>query len=370
MKGHTKDNCYKLIGYPADFKGKKKVTAASVMSTTPPQHNAITQDQYNQILKLLNKPVLSDSAANSQAYNANSTGIFASIVSHSILPTKHEHWIVDSGATDHMVGNELLLNTSLTVPNSGKVQLPNDDSVIVTQSGNCQLEGGDDLFTGKVKGIGNEHNGLYTMRSPIANEGSSFKALAVADCREEWTICHQRLGHVPMAVIRKLIFGKKVKMFRSDNGGEFFNTQCKELFNSRGIIHQKFCSYTPQQNGVVERRHMHILETARAIRFQGHLPIRFWGECILVAVFIVNRVPSTVLGNKYPYCMIYKKQVDLCYMRTIGCLCYATNLIKGDKFGTRAIKSAMLGYSSTQKGYKLYDLGAKSINGTHLSFSN
>ncbi|KAL3375566.1 hypothetical protein AABB24_006833 [Solanum stoloniferum] len=156
-------------------------------------------------------------------------------------------------------------------------------------------------------------------------------------------------------------FGRKVKMFRSDNGGEFFNIQCRELFNSHGIIHQSSCPYTPQQNGVVERKHRHILETARAIRFQGQLPIRFWGECILAVVIIINRVPSTVIGNKSPYYMLHKKQPDLSYMRTIGCLCYATKLIKGDKFGTRATKSVMLGYSSTQKGYKLYDWETKSI---------
>lgn len=105
-----------------------------------------------------------------------------------------------------MVGNESLLNTGLISPNPGKVQLPTGDFAMITKSGNCQLEGGDvvhnvlcvpdfhfnllsvskltrelnccasffpdffvlqDLFTGKVKGIGSEQNGLYTMRSPI-----------------------------------------------------------------------------------------------------------------------------------------------------------------------------------------------------------
>ena len=70
-----------------------------------------------------------------------------------------------------------------------------------------------------------------------------------------------------------------------------------ELFKSQGIIHQSLCPYTPQQNGVVERKHRHIMETARAIRFQGHIPIRFWGECVLVVVYIINRIPSTMLSN-------------------------------------------------------------------------
>lgn len=78
----------------------------------------------------------------------------------------------------------------------------------------------------------------------------------------------------------------QVKCFRSDNGGEFFNAQVHELFTSQGIIHQSSCPHTPQQNGVVERKHRHIMETTRAIKFQGHIPIKFWGECVLAAVHI------------------------------------------------------------------------------------
>lgn len=92
-------------------------------------------------------------------------------------------------------------------------------------------------------------------------------------------------------------FGKKIKAFRSDNGTEFFNRNCHDLFRHYRIIHQSSCPHTPQQNGVVERRHRHILETARAIRFQGNFPIRFWGDCIEAAVYVINRISSSVMGN-------------------------------------------------------------------------
>ena len=154
-------------------------------------------------------------------------------------------------------------------------------------------------------------------------------------------------------------YSVQVKAFRSDNGGEFFNAQVSELFNSKGIIHQSSCPHTPQQNGVVERKHRHIMETARAIRFQGHIPIKFWGECVLAAVHIINRIPSTVLDNKSPFEMMFSKSPDLSYMRIIGCLCHATKLLRTDKFGPRAIRSVFMGYSTTQKGYKLYDLENK-----------
>ena len=82
----------------------------------------------------------------------------------------------------------------------------------------------------------------------------------------------------------------------------------------------------------------------------------FWGECALAAIHIINRIPSTVLLNKSPFEMMFGKAPDLSYMKIIGCLCYATTLLRSDKFGPRAIKSVLMGYGTRQKGYKLYDL--------------
>lgn len=94
-------------------------------------------------------------------------------------------------------------------------------------------------------------------------------------------------------------FGKCVKVFRSDNGGEVFNNNCHGLFFMHGIIHQRSYLYTSQQNGVVEKKHRHLLETAKAIKFQVNLPNKFWGECIEAATYIINRIPLSVLKNKF-----------------------------------------------------------------------
>ena len=62
------------------------------------------------------------------------------------------------------------------------------------------------------------------------------------------------------------------------------------FFSSNGIIHQKSCVYTPQQNYVVERKHQHLLSIAKALQFQSNLPIQFWGERVLTAAYLVNRL--------------------------------------------------------------------------------
>ncbi|GJS57094.1 retrovirus-related pol polyprotein from transposon TNT 1-94 [Tanacetum coccineum] len=76
-------------------------------------------------------------------------------------------------------------------------------------------------------------------------------------------------------------FEKQIKRIRCDNGGEFTSNNMLNFYNEKGILLETTCPHTPQQNGVVEKKHMHLLETARALMFDANLPKQFWGECIL-----------------------------------------------------------------------------------------
>lgn len=128
----------------------------------------------------------------------------------------------------------------------------------------------------------------------------SFVTLADDHRRYTWIFLIQsktEVFHVLQTFLSliKNQFGVSVKLFRSDNGREFVNSQCDILFKSEGIIHQTNCAYTPQQNGIVERKQKHILEVARALKFQSGIPIRFWGECVRTIVYLINEHPSLLL---------------------------------------------------------------------------
>jgi len=71
-------------------------------------------------------------------------------------------------------------------------------------------------------------------------------------------------------------FQTSIKTIRVDNGLKFISM--RNFFLKKGIECQRTCVYTPQQNGVVERKHRHILNTTRALLFQSHLPLEFWGN--------------------------------------------------------------------------------------------
>ena len=94
----------------------------------------------------------------------------------------------------------------------------------------------------------------------------------------------------------KTQFNTHVQQFCFDNGAEFLSL--RNFFQDQGVIFQHSCVYTPQQNSVVERKHRHLLEVARALRFQSHLPLQFWGECLLTAAYTINRLPTLLLHKK------------------------------------------------------------------------
>ena len=90
-------------------------------------------------------------------------------------------------------------------------------------------------------------------------------------------------------------FNIKIKIVNFDNGPK---NLLKEIYASKGILHQRSCVETPQQNGRVERKHQHILNVARTLMFQSHILNNFWSYASNHAVYLINRVPSPIIRNK------------------------------------------------------------------------
>ena len=91
----------------------------------------------------------------------------------------------------------------------------------------------------------------------------------------------------------------KIKSLWTDIGCEYLSDLFKTYCDEKGIARQLTIPYTPQQNGVAERRNRTLLDMIRSMMAQVKLPISFWGDALMTATYILNRVPSKVC-SLYP----------------------------------------------------------------------
>lgn len=155
-------------------------------------------------------------------------------------------------------------------------------------------------------------------------------------------------------------FSTKIQVFKTDNGREYFHSQLGSYLNSHGIIHISSCVETPQQNGVAERKNRHLLEVTRSLMLATHVPKFFWGEAVLTATYLVNRMPSRVLDFQTPFQRLlhtypHIRFVSQIPLKVFGCTAFVhINQQHRSKLDPKSLKCVFLGYAPNQSGYKCY----------------
>ena len=90
-------------------------------------------------------------------------------------------------------------------------------------------------------------------------------------------------------------FNSNIKFFRSDNGGEYTSHTFKNHLAKHEIIYQTSCPYTPQQNGMAERKNCHLMEVARSMMFHTNVPKSFLGDVVVSTCYLINIIPTKIL---------------------------------------------------------------------------
>ena len=122
------------------------------------------------------------------------------------------------------------------------------------------------------------------------------------------------------------MFNHKIKVFQSDSGKEFDNGPLKAYFVCNDIHFQKSCPCTPEQNGVAERKHRLIIETAHTFLHDANLPGQFWSDAAYATIFIINWLSTPLLDNHPRFEKLFHRTPDYSFLRVFGCECFPTLL--------------------------------------------
>jgi len=155
-------------------------------------------------------------------------------------------------------------------------------------------------------------------------------------------------------------FHTTIKSIYSDDGGEF--VALKQYISIDGISHYTTAPHTPQQNGVSERRHRHLVETGLTLLHDASLPLSYWPHVFSTAAYLINRQPTPLLQNKTPFEILFCQPPNYLKLKRFGCRCFP--LIKPyntNKLQPKATTCLFLGYFTTQNAYKCLDLSTNKL---------
>lgn len=159
-------------------------------------------------------------------------------------------------------------------------------------------------------------------------------------------------------------FGRKIKVIRSDRGGEYLSTNLRKFLAEEGIQTQLTAAYSPQQNGVAERKNRTLVEMARCMLIDAGLPNQFWGEAVVTANYIQNRVLTRV-KKRTPYELWYGRKPKVGNFQIFGSKCFVhVPTEKRQKLDNTGIEMTFFGYDEESKAYRCYN---QSINKVVIS---
>jgi len=146
-------------------------------------------------------------------------------------------------------------------------------------------------------------------------------------------------------------FNSSIKSVQTDGGGEFIPVQ--KLLASKGISYRQTCPHTHHQNGRVERRHRHIVDTGLALLAHSNLPLQYWDAAFDTACFLINRLPSSLNSTKSPFELLFQKPPDYTFLKSFGCECWPyLRPYNSNKMAFRSQSCVFIGYSKPHMGYR------------------
>ncbi|KAM0958955.1 hypothetical protein ACFX2C_024187 [Malus domestica] len=315
---------------------------------------------------------------------------------------QQEYWLLDSGATHHMTSDLSNIQMAAHYSSSDTVTGANGEGLHIAHIGHstlplqshnlCLKSVLHDKVTQEVlyRGLSNNVHCRLGHPAPSVVKAALSKADISFKCLNSSYTCKACLqgkfanlpfpslaskSVVPFEVIHTDVWGPSpslsiegyryyvsfidesfidecTRILQSDGGGEYIGINFQNFLKDKGILHHKSCPYTPQQNGLVERKNRHITETAITLLQQACLPPQFWYHVCATAVYLINRMPTLVLSMKSPFEMLYHSSPKLDHLKIFGCACYPSlKPYRSHKLAPKTSECIFLGYAAQYKGF-------------------
>jgi transposase InsO family protein len=206
------------------------------------------------------------------------------------------------------------------------------------------------------------HMDLFSPIAYISISGSKYCLVIVDDySRFTWVFFLQEKSQTQETLkgfLRRTQneFDLKIKKITSDNGTEFKNSQIEGFLEDEGIKHEFSSPYTPQQNGVVERKNRTLLDMAMTMLDEYKTLDRFWAEAINTACYAINQLYLHRILKKTPYELLTGKKPNVSYFRVFSSKCFI--LVKRgrkSKFAPKVVEGFLLGYDSNTRAYRVFN---------------
>lgn len=107
----------------------------------------------------------------------------------------------------------------------------------------------------------------------------------------------------------KTHFNCIVKIWQTDGGWEF--QTLTSLLTKKEVVHRLTFPHTHKQIGSVERKHTHVVETSLTLLSHASFPLNLWDHAFLAATYLINIMPTPVLGMDSPYKLLH--HTEICY---------------------------------------------------------
>jgi hypothetical protein len=214
------------------------------------------------------------------------------------------------------------------------------------------------------------HRDLCGPVTPATPEGRRYFLLLIDDLsRYMWVVVLGSKGAASDAIrcaqaAAEAQCGRKLRVLRTDNGGEFTAAEFVSYCADEGVQHHYSTPYSPQQNDVIERRNQAVVGMARALLKQRGMPAVFCGKAVVMAVYILNRSLTKALNGRTSYEAWHGRKPAVSHLRVFGCLTFGKELGHIGKLDDRSTPGVFIGNAEGSKTYRILDPGTQRVRTT------